>query len=76
MEQNSRKVIPILYERKKDCCGCTACLAICPKQAIEMVEDEEGFEYPKIVEEKCVGCGICLKVCPVKEAKNSYSNMI
>ena len=76
MEQNSRKIIPILYERKEDCCGCTACLAICPQQAIKMVEDEEGFEYPEIVEEKCVGCGICLKVCPVKEAKNCHSNMI
>ena len=76
MEQNRRKIIPILYERKEDCCGCTACLAICPQQAIKMVEDEEGFEYPKIVEEKCVGCGMCLKICPVKEAKNCRSNMI
>ena len=42
------KPIPVLYERKQDCCGCTACYAICPKSAIEMKEDEEGFEYPQI----------------------------
>lgn len=61
--------IPILYDRKEDCCGCTACYAICPNGAIEMKEDEEGFEYPHIKEEKCVGCNMCMKVCPIKAAK-------
>ena len=42
----------ILYKRKEECCGCTACYAICPKEAISMVEDEEGFEYPQIDESK------------------------
>lgn len=40
------------------------------KSAIKMVEDEEGFEYPLIQEDKCVRCGMCLKVCPIKEAMN------
>lgn len=61
---------PVLYERKEDCCGCTACYVICPKNAISMQPDEEGFEYPSIDEEKCVGCGMCMKVCLIKEAKN------
>ena len=34
---------PILYKRKEECCGCAACYAICPKEAISMVEDEEGL---------------------------------
>ena len=58
--------IPVLYKRKEDCCGCTACYAICPKEAISMVEDEEGFEYPQIDESKCVRCYQCIKVCPIK----------
>lgn len=69
------KDIPVLYERKEDCCGCTACYAICPKGAISMKEDEEGFEYPQIDEAKCVRCGRCLKVCPVKEAKKIISTV-
>lgn len=47
----SEKNIPVLYNTKADCCGCTACYAICPKQAITMEPDEEGFLYPLINEE-------------------------
>ena len=65
------KPIPTLYTRKEDCCGCTACYAICPKSAITMQPDEEGFDYPVIDEEKCVRCGMCLKVCPIKAAKSN-----
>ena len=38
----------ILYKDKKDCCGCGACMNICPKSAIQMQEDEYGFIYPVI----------------------------
>ena len=58
--------MPILYERKEDCCGCTACYAVCPNSAIVMVKDEEGFDYPVVDESKCIRCYRCLKVCPVK----------
>lgn len=58
---------PELYKRKEDCCGCTACSMICPKSAILMIEDEEGFEYPIIDDNICVGCGLCIKVCPFKK---------
>ena len=40
------KPIPILYTCKEECCGCTACYAICPKGAITMLLDQEGFYYP------------------------------
>lgn len=60
------KKIPVLYQKKKECCGCGACLQICPVQAIQMKEDVEGFEYPEISEEKCRCCKLCQKVCPIK----------
>ncbi|MCC8094202.1 MAG: 4Fe-4S dicluster domain-containing protein [Tannerellaceae bacterium] len=63
------KQIPILYNRKEECCGCTACYAVCPKGAISMVEDEEGFLYPVVAAEKCVRCYKCLSVCAFKEAQ-------
>ena len=49
---------------KNQCCGCSACQDVCPKNAITMVEDKEGFLYPAIYETKCVDCGMCYKVCP------------
>ena len=45
-----------------ECCGCSACYNICPKNAISMKENSEGFLYPFIDEEKCVDCGLCKKV--------------
>lgn len=52
-----------LFMEKNECCGCTACANICPKNAIKMVEDEEGFLYPKIDQDLCVKCGLCMQVC-------------
>ena len=60
----------IEIKNKIDCCGCQACYNICPKNAIEMQEDEKGFKYPKIDKEKCINCGLCNKVCPVINNKS------
>lgn len=46
-----------------DCCGCTGCAAICPKDAITMEPDSAGFVYPKLDPNKCIGCMLCEKVC-------------
>lgn len=61
--------IPVLFARKEECCGCTACYAVCSHSAISMEEDEEGFRYPRIDGAKCVRCGQCRNVCPMKAAK-------
>lgn len=63
------KKFPVLYKSKKECCGCTACCEICPKEAIVMVEDEEGFDYPRVDQSMCVKCYKCLEVCPMKAEK-------
>ena len=55
----------IEIKNKKDCCGCHACMTVCPKQCISMVADEEGFVYPKVDMSCCIGCHLCEKVCPV-----------
>lgn len=62
--------VPVLFERKEQCCGCTACLAICPVNAIAMQSDEEGFLYPKIEVLKCIKCKRCINVCPFKKSYN------
>lgn len=60
------KSYPILFTDKEECCGCTACYAICPTQAISMTADIEGFLYPMIDEKKCIKCHACIRVCAFK----------
>lgn len=62
-EETKDKFVKI--EEKDLCCGCTACYSVCPKNAIKMVRDNEGFLYPKVDKEKCINCGMCKKVCPI-----------
>lgn len=61
-------------KKKEKCSGCTACLNICPKNAIEMKQDDEGFKYPVIDKNKCIDCGACIKICP--NVRNDKTNSI
>jgi len=49
---------------KQKCTGCFACINICPRKAINMKLNNEGFFYPNVDKEKCNNCNLCLKVCP------------
>lgn len=52
--------------KKEECCGCGACADICHMEAIQMVQDREGFKYPRVNKKICVNCGRCRRVCPLK----------
>jgi len=60
--------------KKEGCSGCSACSNICPKKAIEMQEDSEGFEYPFVNKSECINCGLCKKVCPNNKNYNYRYN--
>lgn len=53
----------IKVKNSADCCGCSACQQICPKNAISMIPDALGFLYPKVDFDKCIDCKLCEKVC-------------
>ncbi len=57
----------VISKDKNTCCGCGACVAVCPYNAISLKEDEEGFLYPIIDEQKCVACGLCDKTCTFEQ---------
>ncbi len=61
-----KRTVVKLFNKKEDCCGCSACEAICPNYAITMKRDEMGFFYPIIDEQKCISCLRCIGVCPLK----------
>ena len=57
----------ISFYDQKSCYGCTACAAVCPKDAIQICPNKEGFYYPILNQTKCIECGACLKVCNINE---------
>ena len=54
------------------CTGCGACRSGCPKGAIRMTPDREGFLYPEVTD-GCVQCGHCTHVCPVLKQREHRS---
>lgn len=55
----------MIKKDKANCAGCYGCYNACPQKAIVMTEDEEGFYYPVVQQEKCIQCEACSRVCPV-----------
>lgn len=65
-----------ILENAKYCTGCTACVNKCPVHAICMKENNQGFLYPSIDEEKCINCGLCEQVCPAISSKEQAQKNI
>ena len=62
---------PLLADRTH-CTGCSACRNVCPRDAISLLRDREGFAFPVVNPELCIHCGLCTKTCPMlhpREAK-------
>ena len=55
----------IHISKKEECCGCEACVQVCPKDCIQMKKDREGFLYPFVEVSSCIDCGACERVCPI-----------
>ncbi len=62
-----------ICDRNK-CLGCGVCAGLCPKNAITLVKDKEGYIYPKINKDKCIKCNLCRKNCPIniKNKENKF----
>ena len=45
--------------REKECTGCTACIHICPTEAIRVIDGKA-----RIKNDQCIDCGRCITVCP------------
>ena len=65
---------------KNGCYGCMLCSYRCPTEAIRFAEDECGFSYPQIDQNKCIDCGLCERICiandppePARSIVEAYS---
>lgn len=63
LEQTTPQLAP-----KERCTGCGACANGCPRGAIHMLPDREGFLYPTVTD-ACIQCGHCSHICPVRKQR-------
>ena len=49
---------------RKMCTGCSACMAVCPVNAVSLKPDAWGYYRSFVDRDKCVNCGKCVSVCP------------
>lgn len=66
-----------VFISKEECCGCTACFNLCPKNVISLQSDSCGYDYPAIDASLCINCGLCQNVCQFrkKEIQDSYKSI-
>ncbi len=53
---------PMASVDAETCRGCGRCIDVCPNDALEMVEDENG-RHVKVNDILCQGCGTCCATC-------------
>lgn len=74
-DQSENTVKATVLDIKDNCCGCSACLSVCPVNCITMLSDNEGFKYPHFDRNLCINCKKCELVCPVIN-KNTPENTV
>ena len=54
----------VILRDLSDCCGCGACLQVCPTKSVSLIEDEFGFKSAHVNSTTCIDCDKCRSVCP------------
>ena len=52
--------------KTNQCCGCSACVSVCPKECLTLNADKNGFLQVKLSKHNCIECGLCSFTCPSK----------
>lgn len=64
---HSLQIVIASYEKtvckKNRCTGCAACLSVCPKKSIEILDNARSYNA-RIDLSRCIKCYKCEKICP------------
>jgi coenzyme F420-reducing hydrogenase beta subunit len=58
------------------CTGCYSCQSSCPKKAITMSLNDNGFLMPSVDTDKCTNCGLCQQYCPILNPPDRNSSTL
>ena len=69
-QKSKEREILLDYDYKK-CVGCSICVALCPKNALQegpLQEIAKGLDAPPVLIDldACAFCGMCANFCPTK----------
>ncbi len=53
----------LILNLEKTCTACGACVSVCPKQALSLEYNDDGFYFPKLNSSRCINCRMCERVC-------------
>lgn len=72
-QKSKEREILLDYDYKK-CAGCSICVALCPKNALQegpLQEIAKGLDAPPVLIDldACAFCGMCVNFCPTKAFK-------
>lgn len=72
-QKTKEKEIILDYDYKK-CAGCSICVALCPKLALQegpLQEIAKGLDAPPVLIDldACAFCGMCVNFCPTRAFK-------
>lgn len=59
---------------ENNCTGCSACLNICPQNAVSVIENQQGALVSN-VNDSCINCGACVKVCPINKQDKQHGDI-
>jgi 4Fe-4S ferredoxin len=72
--QKTKETEKVLDYDYKKCAGCSICVALCPKKALQegpLQEIAKGLDAPPVLIDldSCVFCGMCVNFCPTRAFK-------
>ena len=78
-QKSNQREILLDYDYKK-CAGCSICVALCPKNALQegpLQEIDKGLDAPPILIDldACAFCGMCVNFCPTKAFKMTVQEL-
>lgn len=78
-QKSREREIVLDYDYKK-CAGCSICVSICPKMALQegpLQEIAKGLDAPPVLidVDACAFCGMCVNFCPTRAFKMTLKDL-